>query len=225
MLKPILISTMVFLSIPAMVTEATVQDKQTRINMSQMTFEEIITELSKIFDMEISLVGTSNLPQHKFNLTLEQVTFKQAIKEGMRMASVQSHILVWNQENRGVQIWILRSASGPIEETSQANHDKNPEVLSLAQMQQLEPDDDDLNHSPLTAEQMQQLDPDDDDRKANKTLNKEQMQLLDQEEDNKAMTLSKEQMQRLTPDKKIDADNKTLTKEQMSFLEPDKMQP
>ena len=224
MLKPILISTMVFLSIPAMVTEATVQDKQTRINMSQMTFEEIITELSKIFDMEISLVGTSNLPQHKFNLTLEQVTFKQAIKEGMRRASVQSHILVWDQENRGVQIWILRSASGPIEETSQANHDKNPEVLSLAQMQQLEPDDD-LNHSPLTAEQMQQLDPDDDDRKANKTLNKEQMQLLDQEEDNKAMTLSKEQMQRLTPDKKIDADNKTLTKEQMSFLEPDKMQP
>lgn len=155
---------------------------------------------------------------------MEQATFRQAIKEAMRRANVQSHVHVWDQENKAVQIWILRSASGQIEETPQANHARNPEILSLAQMQQLEPDDD-LNYNPLTAEQMQQLDPYDDDRKANKALNKEQMQLLDQEEDNKAKTLSKEQMQRLTPDKKIDADNKTLTKEQMSLLELDKMQP
>lgn len=218
----IILTLLFFISVPF--SAAAIEDQKIAINMDQTAFEKSITELSKIFDMEITLVRTSDLPQHKFNLTLENATFRQAIKEAMRRASAQSYVLVWDQENKSVKIWILQSASDQIEETSQSNHESKPQVLTLAQMQQLEPDDD-LNHSPLTAEQMQQLDQYDDDSKANKTLDKEQMQLLDQEEDNEAMTLSKEQMQRLTPDKKIDDDIKTLTNEQMSLLEPVNMQP
>ena len=112
----IILTLLFFISVPF--SAAAIEDQQIAINMDQTAFKESITELSKIFDMKITLLGISNLPQHKFKLNLEQATIRQAIKEVMRRASVQSYVLVWDQENKGIQIWILQSASGPIEETS-----------------------------------------------------------------------------------------------------------
>jgi hypothetical protein len=136
MLKPILISSMVFLSISAMVTEATVQDKQTHINIGQMTFEESIAKLSKIYDIEISLVGTNNLPQHEFNLTLEQATLKQAIKETMRKAGLQNYVLVIDQQLKSTRIWIL-----PAGTTAAGNNlegDRNIKTITSKQFANLE---------------------------------------------------------------------------------------
>lgn len=105
----IILTLLIFISVPF--PAAAIEDQQVTVNIDQMTFEESITKLSEIFDIEITLVGVNNFPQNKFNLTLEQTTFEQAVKEAMRKAGLQNHILAMDQQKNSTRIWILRSVT------------------------------------------------------------------------------------------------------------------
>ena len=107
MLKTIIISVFCLFSMFAPFTEAVEQDKQSSIKIEEMTFEETITALSNIFDIKIVLMSTIDLPRHKLSLTLEQVTFEEAINEAIRKSGLQNHALVINQEKNITRIWIL----------------------------------------------------------------------------------------------------------------------
>lgn len=98
----------VFLSfMPISLIDAMEEGKQSSIKIEEMTFEEIITALSNIFDIEIVLISTIDLPRQKLSLTLEQATLKQAINEAMRKSGLLNHALVINQEKNITRIWIL----------------------------------------------------------------------------------------------------------------------
>lgn len=209
---------------PKLGLTSNIHDQHVRINLEQRTFKQIIDDLSNIFKVQIDLMGnTKDLPKDKFDLNLEQTTLDQNIKEAMRKANIQNYVMLFNQKDKAVRIWILQSVPEKIENLPQTKQSERArKILSLSQLQQLESEDD-YKHNQLTPEQMQQLESGDDSNK--KALTTEQMQQLDPYNDNinANRTLSKEQMQLL--DQEEQKRPKTLTKEQMRLLESDMMTP
>jgi hypothetical protein len=211
---------------PASAIPGAIQDGQASVKVDQLNFEQSIAELSKIFDTKITLSNTSYLPQKKLSIALEQATFEQALKETLRKADLQSHALIWEQENKALQIWIFPSDYSQLNKNSVSNQEENPYVLNIAQLHQLGANKG-LNSLPLTPEQMQKLNPRDEEIHKNKTLSTDQMQQLGQDEEkNPPKILNEVQMQRLNPCEKIDYDhNKKLTEQQMHLLEKKTMEP
>lgn len=101
----IILTFLFFISFPSLT--AAIEERQVAINMDQTTFEESIVKLSQVFDMEITLVGVSGLPQHKFSFAVEKATFEQATKEAMRKADLQNRVLIWDHQTKTARIWIL----------------------------------------------------------------------------------------------------------------------
>jgi len=130
--------------------------QQVPINMDQTTFEESIIRLSEIFGIDTTLLGISDLPKHKFNLTLEQATFEQATKEAIRKAGLQSHALVWDQKKNTARIWIFREST--TDSTSRLGIDNNMETINQRQFANLEPTESE-DFRMMTQEEYDRLEP------------------------------------------------------------------
>ncbi len=190
MLKSILITTMVFLSIPMIVTEAMAQDKQTRINIGQMTFEEIISELSKIFEVEITLASDlKEVSKRKINLNLEQTTLKQAIKEAIRKAGLQSYAQVMDQQKKSTRIWIL--PAGTKDAISSLEIDNNMKAITHEKCENLEPAESE-NVRMMTKEEFEHLEQES--KEGRRGMTPEKFENLEQEHE------SKEGLRGMTPD-------------------------
>ena len=213
MLKSILITTMVFLSIPVIVTEATAQDKQTRINIGQMTFEEIISELSKIFDVEITLANDlKEVSKGKINLNLEQTTLKQAIKEAIRKAGLQSYAQVMDQQKKSTRIWIL--PAGTKDAISSLEIDDNMKTITPKQYKSLEPAASE-NFRMMTQEEYDQLEPELEE--SCRGMTPEELEALESDESENFRMMTKEEYDQL----ELEENYRGMTPEEFAKLKKD----
>jgi len=186
--------------------------QQVPINMDQTTFEESIIRLSEIFGIDTTLLGISDLPKHKFNLTLEQATFEQATKEAIRKAGLQSHALVWDPQKNTARIWIFREST--IDGASRLGIDNNMETINPEEFAKLEPAKFE-NFRMMTQEEYDRLEPESQENYHGMTP--EEFENLEPTESENFKMMTQEEYDRLEPESQENYHG--MTPEEFSKLE------
>ena len=190
-----------------------------RFSLEEASFEEALEELSRQSGVEILAQGIR--PEARINLDLTDLTLDQALKEVVKVFGVENYARYTRAG--AVNIWVLRAGTPPAissvaipedsqmfqtsltsEQLSMFEDDPadRPFPLTVAQLQQLEPEDKLESSRPLTPEQMQKLDSED---SYSPPLTEEQMSMLQQQDDSQVFDrgsgpLTSEQLQLLDPD-------------------------
>ena len=172
-----------------------IEDEKAHIHMDKTTFEESITKLGEIFDMEITLQGISNLPQNKFKLNLEQATFEEAVKEAMRKVGLQNYVLVLNQQKKPARIWFLPACT--TDAISSLEIDNNMKTITPKQFEKLEAAESE-NLRMMTLEEFAQLEPDSENNF--RSMTPEKFENLEPAESENCRMMTPEEYARLKPE-------------------------
>lgn len=159
------------------------EDQRFSVVMNQTTFEESITRLSQIFDIKITLVGTENLSEHKFSLSLGKATFLEAAQESMLKAGLQSHALLLDSQNKLAQIWILRA--GTTDSISRLEIENNIKTITPKGVEKSVPVESG-NMRMMTPEEFSKLEPESEENY--RSMTPEEFARLESEENFRGMT-------------------------------------
>ena len=239
-----------FSALPPVQTSASdLQPLEKAIAQSQLSLEESMAELSRIFGIKIEMSGKYGNAPGKFNLNLEQATLEHAVKEAIRKAGVQSHALVWDQPNKTLRLLIFETGkNGSLTNQNATVSDLYKEDMNPLTQEQLyllaqqNPDLQNEDQQPLTPEQLQQLQQQSakieaEEQESRKPLTPEQLQQLQKQSD-KIEAEEQESSKPLTADQMLqlekqtsenealqpETDLKSLSKEKMLLLQESKAQ-
>lgn len=177
-------------SAPVSVQPSAAQLPEKTVSLVQLSFQESMAKLSRIFGVKIDTSGVSTATQTRFNLNMKHATLERAVKEAIRKAGLQNHALVWDKTGKTLRLLTFESGKpGTISENA-ANAiwgDMSPltqeELYLLAKESAALEAEEAESMKPLSAEQLQQL--------------KEQSAALEVEEAENMKPLTPEQMQQL----------------------------
>ncbi len=187
-------------------------DKVEKSNLvfENVTLTETLSNISKIYGTNIILRSNGERDSEiLINLNMFQATLEEALKEVIRKANVDSHSLVYSNDNKKIKLWVFGSkprnhsqvfTSHESKELDRLDHSQHS-GLTVEQFNQLD-ESDSANHQALTDEQFRQLDPHEQSLGSQKSLSLTQMSMLDEEHSDQSINtkLSAIQMQLLEPD-------------------------
>ena len=200
---------------PVKTTSGILQTSRKLIAQVQLSLEESIADLGKIFGVKIEVCGKSENISGNFNLNLKHATLEDAVKEAIRKAGIQNHALVWDKPNQTLRLFIFEAGKNQSTIKSAASRDlfqDDTSPLTQEQLYLLAQQDIDLQNKddqPLTLEQLEQLQKQStkieaEERESRKSLTPEQLQQLQKqsaaieaEEKENSKPLTPEQLQQL----------------------------
>jgi len=203
---------------PVLTSTSAAQTLKKTIVQSQLSLEQSMADLSRIFDVKIEISGKPVDTPAKFNLNMKQATLEQAVKEVIRKANIQNYAIVWDEPNKTLRLLVFEKGkneniSGQNTTTSDLYEDMSPltqeQLYLLAQQSAKIEAEEQECMKPLTPEQLQQL--------------HEQSAKIEAEEQESRKPLTPEQLQQLKEQSaKIEAEEqesrKPLTPEQLQQL-------
>lgn len=219
------------------------QSNEKAISLVQLSFQDSMAELSRIFDVKIDTSGVSNATPTRFNLNMKHATLERAVKEAIRKAGLQNHALVWDKTGKTLRLLTFESGKPGIISENSADAiwgDMSPltqeELYLLAQQSASLEAEEAENIKPLSPEQMQQLKEvsatlEAEEAESMKPLTPKQMQQLEEqsaaleaEEAEKMKPLSAGQMRQLKEqsaelEKEFEKSQQPLSKEQILLLQ------
>jgi len=156
--------------VPDRTSASMIQTSRKTIVQAQLSLEESLNDLSKIFGVKIEIAGKQEKALCKFNLNMRGTNLEGAVKEAIRKAGIQNHAMVWDKTGKILRILIFEAGRRGI--TNENKHgnpttnisisgDMSPltqeQIYLLAQQGAALETEMEESMKPLTTEQMQHL--------------------------------------------------------------------
>lgn len=203
-------------------SETPVWEQPVSIELKKQDLSQALEAVAGQLGINLSFHGKK--PKAKRDISLSQVPMGEAVSRIMRLYRIQNHVAAYNPESKTFMLAVLKSSTMAASLPQELSNEKGWDIyqpLSPEEMRQLEPDTSSTASGQLTLAELQQLEPDKENFGA--PLTKEEMQQLEPE-DQKSTPLTKDELKMLENNEGeggFGPGPTTLTREELLSLEED----